>query len=353
MVRCVKRHCTVCNIAGESFQRPIQRAFGDTLMHSSRRLAATLIGVALLAPAVHAQAWPSKPIRLLVPFPAGGGTDLITREVANKATTSGYTFVIDNKPGSGGNIGVDMAAKAPADGYTLVMGQTSNLAINPTLYSKLPYDPVKDLTPVSLVASSPLVIVTAADSPLKTLADVVKLAKEKPGFINYATSGNGTVAHLATESFQKVAGIKLTHVPYKGAAQGATDVISGQVQLYVSSIPTLIGHIKSGKMRPIAVTSLKRADDLPQVPSIAEAGYKGFDAVTWFGILGPANLPKDIVAKLNADINKALKDADLQKKLGEQGADVEGSTPEQFAKLIQSDIARWGKIDKESGAKVD
>jgi tripartite-type tricarboxylate transporter receptor subunit TctC len=321
-------------------------------MQLSRR-AAILAAPALLAPAIHAQSWPAKPVRLVVPFPAGGGTDLITREVANKVANAGYTFIIDNKPGSGGNLGVDAAAKAPADGYTLVMGQTSNLAINPTLYSKLPYDPAKDLTPISLVASSPLVIVTAADSPYKTLADVVKAAREKPGALNYATSGNGTVAHLAAESFQRVAGIKLTHVPYKGAAQGATDVISGQVQLYVSSIPTLLGHIKSGKMRPIAVTALKRADDLAQVPTVAESGYKDFEAVTWFGILGPANLPKDVVAKLNGDINKALKDPELQKKLGDQGADVAGSTPEQFGKLIRDDMVRWGRIVKESGAKVD
>jgi tripartite-type tricarboxylate transporter receptor subunit TctC len=319
----------------------------------SRRTALAGALAFLTAAAAQAQAWPSKPIRIFVPFPAGGGTDLITREVANKATRSGYNFVVENKPGSGGNLGVDAAAKAPADGYTFVMGQTSNLAINPTLYPKLPYDPLKDLTPVSLVASSPLVIVTGADSPYKTLDDVVKAAREKPGSINYATSGNGTVAHLAAESFQKVAGIKLTHIPYKGAAQGATDVMSGQVQLYVSSIPTLLGHIKSGKMRPIAVTSAKRADDLSQVPTIAESGYKGFEAVTWFGILGPANLPKDVVAKLNADINKALKDPELRKKLGDQGADVEGSTPEQFGKLIRDDIARWGRIVKESGAKVD
>ncbi|MBC5781405.1 tripartite tricarboxylate transporter substrate binding protein [Ramlibacter sp. USB13] len=319
-------------------------------MQLSRR--AAIAALALLASAAQAQPWPSKPIRLVVPFPAGGGTDLITREVAQKVTGSGYTFVVDNKPGSGGNLGVDAAAKSAPDGYTLVMGQTSNLAINPTLYSKLPYDPLKDLTPISLVASSPLVIVTGADSPYKTMADVIKAAKEKPGSINFATSGNGTVAHLAAESFQKVAGVKLVHIPYKGAAQGATDVISGQVQLYVSSIPTLLGHIKSGKMRPLAVTALKRADDLPQVPAIAET-YKGFEAVTWFGIVGPANLPKDVVAKLNADINKALKDPELVKKLGDQGADVEGSTPEQFAKLIRDDMTRWGKIVKESGAKVD
>jgi tripartite-type tricarboxylate transporter receptor subunit TctC len=318
------------------------------------RFAALAIAAAFLASvAAHAQTWPAKPVRLVVPFPPGGGTDLIAREVANKLSASGYTFVIENKPGSGGNLGVDAAAKAQPDGYTFVIGQTSNLAINPSLYSKLPYDPVKDLSPVSLVASSPMVIVTGANSPYKTLADVVKVAKEKPGVINYATSGNGTVAHLAAESFQKVAGIKMTHVPYKGAAQGTTDVISGQVDLYISSIPTLLGHIKSGKMRPLAVTSLKRTDDLGQVPTIAESGYKDFDAVTWFGIVGPAKLPKDIVSKLNADINKVLKDEEMKKKLGDQGADVAGSTPEQFGKLIRDDMGRWGKIVRESGARID
>jgi tripartite-type tricarboxylate transporter receptor subunit TctC len=322
-------------------------------MQISRRTALTFSIVSLAASFAAAQGWPSKPIRLIVPFPAGGGTDIISREVANKIAGPGYTFVIDNKPGSGGNLGVDAAAKSPADGYTLVMGQTSNLAINPTLYPKLPYDPTKDLTPVSLVASSPLIIVASANSPFHTLADVVKEAKAHPGSINFASSGNGTVAHLTAESFQKAAGIKLTHIPYKGAAQGATDVISGQVQLYVSSIPTLIGHIKSGKMRPIAVTSSKRVDDLPQVPTIAESGYKGFEAITWFGILGPARMPKEVVAKLNADINKALKDPELEKKLGAQGADIAGSTPDQFAQLIREDIARWGRIVKESGAKID
>ncbi|HEY1231412.1 MAG TPA: tripartite tricarboxylate transporter substrate binding protein [Ramlibacter sp.] len=322
-------------------------------MHLSRRSALAIAAASLATSTVFAQSWPARPIRLIVPFPAGGGTDMITRELTNKLAGSGYTFVVENKPGSGGNLGVDAVAKAPADGYTLVMGQTSNLAISPTLYSSLPYNPVKDLTPISMVASSPLVIVASAKSPFHTLADVVKEAKAHPGSINFASSGNGTVAHLATESFQKVAGIKLTHIPYKGASQGATDVISGQVQLYVSSIPTLLGHIKSGKMRPIAVTSAKRVDDLPEVPTIAESGYKGFEAVTWFGLLGPANLPKDVVAKLNADINKALRDPELEKKLGAQGADIAGSTAEQFAKLIRDDNVRWGKIVKESGAKVD
>jgi tripartite-type tricarboxylate transporter receptor subunit TctC len=320
-------------------------------MQLSRRAALAVAAASFVTSTAFAQAWPAKPIRMIVPFPAGGGTDVLTRELTGKL--AGYNFVIDNKPGAGGNLGVDAAAKSASDGYTFVMGQTSNLAINPTLYTRLPYDPVKDLTPVSLVASSPLVIVASANSPFHTLADVVKEAKAHPGSINFASSGNGTVAHLTAESFQKLAGIKLTHVPYKGASQGATDVISGAVQLYVSSIPTLIGHIRSGKMRAIAVTSAARVGDLPQVPTVAESGYKGFEAVTWFGILGPANLPRDMVVKLNADINKALKSPELKKQMDAQGADVLGGTPEQFAKLIHDDIPRWGVIVKESGARLD
>ncbi|MDM0056422.1 tripartite tricarboxylate transporter substrate binding protein [Variovorax sp. J22G47] len=301
-----------------------------------------------------AQAYPSRPIKLIVPFPAGGGTDLIAREVANKvAVSNGWSIIIDNKPGSGGNLGVDAAAKAPADGYTLVLGQTSNLAINPTLYAKLPYDPQKDLTPVVEVASAPLVLVVAADSPYKTLADVVAAAKAKPESLNYASSGSGTVAHLATELFQKTAAVKFTHVPYKGAAQGSTDLIGGQIQMYMSSVPTLIGYIRSGKMRAITVTSPKRTADLPSIPTVSESGFKGFEAVTWFGVAGPAGLPKDVVTKLNGAFNKALQDPEVRKKLASQGADALGGTPEQFAKLIHDDIGRWGPIVKESGAKVD
>ena len=324
-------------------------------MHLISRRFALFLGVScLISVGAMAQAWPAKPIRLVVPFPAGGGTDIIGRELAHKVTAdTGWVFVVDNKPGSGGNIGIDAAAKSPGDGYTLVIGQTSNLAINPTLYSRLPYDPLKDLTPISLIGSSPLALVVAANSPYHTLADVVAAAKAKPGFINVATSGNGTVAHLATELFQKEAGIKLTHIPYKGASQGVMDVIGGSVQLYMSSVPTLIGHIKDGKMRALAVTSAHRVDDLPQVPTIAESGYKGFDAVTWFGVLGPAKLPPEVVTRANAEVNKALHSPDLHKKLSDQGLDISGSTPEQFAKLIRDDIAKWGKVVKESGAKID
>jgi tripartite-type tricarboxylate transporter receptor subunit TctC len=317
-----------------------------------RGLLATLF-VTMAAP-TFAQSYPTKTLRVIVPFPAAGGTDIIAREVTNKlSSTLGWTIVVENKPGSGGNLGVDAAAKSPADGYTMALGQTSNLAINPTLFSKMPYDSVKDLTPVVLVASAPLVLVVGADSPLKTLADVVNASKAKPASLNFASAGNGTVAHLASELFQKTAGVKFTHIPYKGAAQAATDVIGGQVQLYMSSVPTLIGHIKSGKMRAIAVTSLTRVDDLPQVPTVAESGYKGFEAVTWFGFVAPTGVPKDIVTRLNTEINKALQSADVKKKLSDQGADVLGGTPEQLGALIKSDIARWAPVIKESGAKLD
>jgi tripartite-type tricarboxylate transporter receptor subunit TctC len=320
----------------------------------SRRILTGLALASVFATSAHAQAWPNKPIRLVVPFPAGGGTDLIGREVTQKITeATKWSFVIDNKPGSGGNIGIDNIAKSPADGYNLVLGQTSNLAINLTLYSKLPYDPVKDLTPISMVASAPLALVVYANSPYRTFGEFIAAAKARPGALNFATSGNGTVAHLAMEMFQKEAGVKLMHVPYKGAAQGINDVMSERVEVYVSSIPTLIGHIKNGKMRALAVTSLKRVDDLPQTPTIAESGYKNFEAVTWFGVLGPANLPKDVTARLNGEINKALQMPALQKQLNDQGADVAGSTPEAFAKLIRDDIARWGVVVKESGAKID
>lgn len=323
---------------------------------SARRGWVPALGLLLACGAALAQTagWPAKPIRLVVPFPAGGGTDIVAREVANKVTAQkSWTFVIDNKPGSGGNLGIDAAVKSAADGHTLVIGQTSNLAINATLYSKLPYDPVKDLTPIALIGHSPMAVVVAANSPYRTLADLVAAAKAKPESINYATSGNGTVAHLATELFQKEAGVRMTHIPYKGAAQGLTDVIGGSVQVYVSSIPTLIGHIRNGKLRALAVTALERVDDLPQVPTVAESGYKGFEAVTWFGILGPARLPDDIRASLNAQINQALKAEDVRKKLGDQGMTLTPASAAQFAALIQGDLTKWGKVVRDSGAKAD
>lgn len=312
------------------------------------------VAASLFALTAFAQTYPAKPIRVYVPFPAGGGTDVIAREVANRVSvTQGWNIVIENKPGSGGNLGVDAAAKAPADGYTLALGQTSNLSVNPTLYSRMPYDSVKDLTPISLVASAPLVIVVGADSPYKTLQDIMAASKAKPGSLNFASPGNGTVAHLTIELLQKTANVKFTHVPYKGASQATTDLIGGQVQLYASSIPTLLGQIRNGRLRAIAVTSAQRTTDLPQVPTVAESGYKGFESVTWFGFVGPAGIPQAIVTRLNAEINKVLQSPELKKKLSEQGATVLGGTPEQFASLIKSEIGRWSPIVKASGAKLD
>jgi tripartite-type tricarboxylate transporter receptor subunit TctC len=323
---------------------------------SSRQVFAITAAIAgsFLWNSVWAQAYPTKPIRIVVPFPPGGGTDTIARETSQRvAANTGWTFVIDNKPGAGGNLGVDAVAKSPADGYTIVIGQTSNMAINPTLYAKMPYDSQKDLAPIVLLANAPLVMVTGVGTPLKTLADVVGAAKAKPGTLNFASPGNGTVAHLTSVMFQKAAQIQTQHIPYKGAAQALTDVMSGTVELYMSSVPTLIGQIRNNKLRPLAVTSAKRVDDLPGVPTINESGYTGFDAVTWFGLLAPAGTPGDVITKLNVEFNKALQNPGLRKSLGDQGADAAGGTPEQFAAVIKEDIPRWGRVVKDSGAKVD
>jgi tripartite-type tricarboxylate transporter receptor subunit TctC len=315
-------------------------------------LALVLTGMSALASAE--QAYPSKPIRLVVPFPPGGGTDIIARVVGNKLTeTLKWTVIIDNRPGAGGNIGVDLVAKSKPDGYTLVLGQTSNLAVNPTLYAKLPYNPLKDFSPIGTVADAPLVLVVASSSPYKTLADVVAAARAKPGKVTLGTPGNGTVAHLTGELFQKAAGIKLQHVPYKGSSQAITDLLGGSIEVFMSSVPTAQSQIKTGTMRALAVTSGQRAADLPSVPTINESGYKGFDARTWFGLLAPAGTPAPVIAKLNTEINKVLAMPEVRKKITVEGGNVMGGSPEQFGTLIQAEIPRWGQVVKESGAKID
>jgi tripartite-type tricarboxylate transporter receptor subunit TctC len=304
--------------------------------------------------AIAQDAYPSKPIRLVVPFPPGGGTDQMARVVGNKLSeTLKWTVIVDNRPGAGGNIGVDLVTKAPPDGYTIVMGQTSNLAVNPTLYAKMPYDPIKDLAPITTVADAPLVLVVATSSKYKTLADVVAAAKAKPGELTFATPGNGTVAHLTGELFQKAAGIKLQHVPYKGSSQALTDLVGGTVEVFMSSVPTALSQIKGGKMRALAVTSAKRSAILPEVPSINEAGYKGFDANTWFGLAAPAGTPANVIARLNTEVNRVLKMPDVREKIRAEGGDVLGSTPEVFGTLVKDDVVKWGKVVRDSGAKVD
>jgi len=322
-------------------------------MTPTRRILLAL-GAAAFCSAASAQSWPTKPIRLVVPFPPGGGTDIIARSASQAvAKATGWAFAVENKPGAGGNLGVDAVAKSAPDGYSIVIGQTSNLAINPTLYPKLPYDPRKDLAPIVLLADAPLLMVTGATTSLKSVAEVVATAKAKPGGLNFASPGNGTVAHLTSEMFQKATGIRTQHVPYKGAAQALPDVLSGAVDLYMSSVPSLLGQVKQGKLRALAVTSTKRIDDLPSVPTVIESGYPGFSAVTWFGLLAPASTPKDVVARMNAEFNKALRTPELSKHLDSEGATPAGGAPEQFAKLIAEDIVSWGKAVKESGARVD
>ncbi|MEB5963698.1 MULTISPECIES: tripartite tricarboxylate transporter substrate binding protein [Comamonas] len=314
-----------------------------------------LVVAAFPATSAFAQSdYPNKPIRLIVPFPPGGGTDMIARAVAQKvAEQNKWNVVVENKPGAGGNLGVDAAAKAAPDGYTLVMGQTSNLAINPTLYPKLPYKPLTDLAPVALVSSSPIVMVASVTSPFKSFGDVMAAAKKAPDSLTLGYPGNGTVAHLAGEMAENAAGIQLRHVPYKGAAQALTDVMSGQVALYMSSIPTLLGHVRSGKVRPIVVTSAKRSSQLPDTPTLAEAGYKEFDAISWFGILAPAGTPAAVVQKINQAVNQALKQPDVAEKLRSEGGEVLGGSPEQFAQLLRTEIPRWGQIVRKSGASLD
>ena len=314
-------------------------------------LAALAFGATALAAV--AQDYPAKPIKLVVPFPPAGGTDLLAREVAHKvAANTKWTIVVDNRPGAGGNIGVDAVAKAPPDGYTLVMGQTSNLAINPTLYKSLPYDPLKDLAPIALVGEGPIALVVRADSKYKTLAELVAAAKAKPGSITMATPGNGTVAHLSGVRLMNASGAKFEHVPYKGAGAALPDLLGGNVDFFLSSVPTLQSHVASGKLRALAVTSLKRSPVMPAVPTIAET-YGGFDAVTWFGILAPARTPQPVIARLNTEINKALQDPAVRKAIEAEGGQVLGGSPQEFSARMKSEIASWSSVVRQSGATVD
>ena len=301
-----------------------------------------------------AKDWPSKTIRLNVPFPAGGGTDILSRVLANRlAETLRQPVIVENRPGAGGNIGVDVTAKAAPDGYSIVMGQTSNLAINPTLYGNLPYDPVRDLVPVALVADSPVVLVVETASRFKSLADIIAAAKAKPDDLTFASPGNGTVAHLVGELLQGTAGVKMRHIPYKGAAQALTDLMGGRVDMFLSSVPSALAQIKGGKLRAIAVTSKRRSPSLPDVPTVAESGCADFDATTWFGILAPAKTPQAVIDKLNAEINAALKSPEVGEKIATEGGAPLGGTAAVFADLIATDLVRWGKIVKSSGAKVE
>ena len=308
----------------------------------------------LLAAGAWAQAYPTKPIRLVVPFPAAGTTDILAREVAQRLSVSfGQSVIVDNRPGAAGNIGSDLVAKSAPDGYTLLMGTVGTHAINPSLYTKMPYDHVKDFVPIVLVAGVPNVLEVTPSLPVNSVADLIKLAKDKPGQLNFASSGSGTSIHLSGELFKTMAGVDMMHVPYKGSAPAVTDLMGGQVQLMFDNLPSSLAQIKAGKLRAIAVTSAQRAPALPNVPTIAESGLPGFEASSWFGLLAPSGTPAAVVARINADVNQWLQTAEAKEKLLAQGAAPAGGTPEQFAAHIRAETEKWAKVVKVSGAKVD
>ncbi|MES2399580.1 MAG: tripartite tricarboxylate transporter substrate binding protein [Pseudomonadota bacterium] len=310
--------------------------------------------MALAMVAAQAQPYPSKPIRLIVPFPPGGGTDILSRLVAQKLTEANKWNVIpDNRGGAGGTIGIAEAARAAPTGYDMVMGQKDNLVVAPWLYKSLSYDPTKDLVAVAHVAYTPVVIVTGVQSRFKTLADVVAAAKAKPDSVTYGSPGNGTTIHLAGEIFNTAAGIKLRHIPYKGSNPAMIDVLAGNVDLMVSSLPSAISQIKAGKLRALAVTSAKRSTSMPDIPTVAELGYKDFDVSTWYGLFMPAGTPKEIVTTMNAEVNKLLATADMKAAVHAQGAEVQNMTPEQFSSLLKTDYVKWKDIVKASGATIE
>jgi tripartite-type tricarboxylate transporter receptor subunit TctC len=326
----------------------IRRAFVRTAC------AAVLLAAAAGAPALAQDAYPSKPIKLVVPFPPAGGTDVLSRAIAQSiATNTQWLIVIDNKPGAGGNIGLEAASKAPADGYTIAMGQTANLAVNPALYTSMPFDPLKDFAPIALISSQPLIVVVDSKSPYKSLQDLVDAAKKEPGRVNMASSSNGTIGHIGGELFQRRAGIKMTHVPYKGAGPAVTDLMGGSVDCFFGNTQAVGGLVTAGRLRPLAVTSPRRLANFPNIPTVAELGYPGFEAATWSGLVAPAGTPPAIIDKLNAAANRALGNAEMKQKLFEDGSTPLGGTAKQFAEFIKSEHAKWGAAVREAGIKLD
>jgi tripartite-type tricarboxylate transporter receptor subunit TctC len=309
---------------------------------------------ALAACPVSAQTYPVKPIRWIVPFPPGGGTDITTRTVTAKlAEALGQQIVIDNRPGSGGTIGLSIAAKLPTDGYHVSTGQLANMGIAPALYPKLPYDSTKDFAPISRVASAVLVLVSHPSFPARTVKDLIAMARAKPGDITYGSPGNGTSGHLAVEMIRVAGKLDMVHVPYKGAAPALTDLLGGQITIYFSSIPPSVSLIKNGRLKALGTSGDKRAAALPDVPTIAESGIPGFSVENWYGVVGPVGMPKEAIARLNAELTKVLARTDLRERFTADGSEAISSTPEQFGAFIRDEVQKWGKVVREAKVKVD
>lgn len=308
----------------------------------------------LLSPTVgHAQNYPDRPIRIIITFPAGGTSDILTRILGSKLSEAlGQPIVVDNRPGAAGIIASELAAKASPDGYTLIMGYVGTHAINASLFRKLSYDPVKDFTPVALVGVVPNILVVHPSLPAKNVKELLALAKARPGDLFYGSAGNGSAPHLAGVLFSRMANVNIVHVPFKGAPQMTQDLLAGNVQMTFPGMPTVVPYIKSGRLKALAVTSLKRSPAFPQLPTIAET-LPGYEVISWYGIMGPARLPRGIVEKLNASIVKALSLPDLRQEYAKLGADAAGGTPEAFAELIRNEISKWAKVVEASGARVD
>ena len=315
---------------------------------------AILTALALNALAAFPQGYPAKPIRMIIGFPPGGGTDIIGRIVAQRMSEGlKQQLIIDNRGGASGLIGAELAAKAPPDGYTIMMAHIAAMSILPSLYSKMSYDPVRDFAPISLVAISPQLVVAHPSLPAKNIKELIALAKSRPGEIHFASVGNGSVQHLAGEMFNIQAGVKMVHVPYKGGGPSAIDLMAGHVQLSFDVIPVVIGFVKAGKLRPIAVTSEKRTALLPDVPTVNESGLKGFDLSTWWGLVAPSAVSKDVVARLHAEAVKALQLPDVKERILANGAEPVGNSAEEFATFIRNERAKYARIAREANIKLD
>jgi len=317
-------------------------------------LAAMLALAAFVPQPAEAQTYPSKPVRLVVPYAPAGATDIIARAAAIELSkTLGQPVTVDNRPGAGGNVGAEFVAKSAPDGYTMLMSASSLHGITPFLYSKLNYDPNKDLVPVIVFASFANVLVLNPDVKANTVPELIALAKAQPGRMTCASSGSGSTIHMSCEMFKHMLGLDITHVPYKGSGPAITDLMGGQVNMMFDNIPSAISHVRGGKLRALATTGAKRAAALPDLPTMIEAGVPGYVADAWFGLVMPAGTPKEIIARMNDDGQKAAKAPDFVKRMTDLGYEIVGGTPEQMAAMIQDEIKRWGPIVKASGAKVD